>query len=173
METALVVAVTALVIGVLSKVIGRGRPIVLDELSGTITPEKITAAITVTVGIGMVVGAGVILVRGPSPWVAVTLAVAGMAIAGFMAPSLTHLHDVRWTAEGIEGPSKLFGLTLGIARTTIPWQEVARAGATVTGYWYLEARDRRRVYWSYLYRGHAALAAAIRARCATLAPPKR
>jgi hypothetical protein len=116
----------------------------------------------------MAVAGGWAVLTHHGDWGAVAVACMGAAIAGFMAPSLIHVHDVQWTADVVEGPSRLFGPTLGAARTSIAWHEIARTGVTGTGYWYVEARDGRRVYWSYLYKGNEALAAAIRARCPEL-----
>jgi hypothetical protein len=83
-------------------------------------------------------------------WAAAAAALFGAAIAGFMAPSVTSIHAVRWNGEGIEGPARMFGPTLGTARTEIAWSDIVRTGKTVTGYWYVESGDGRRVYWSYL-----------------------
>jgi hypothetical protein len=164
----LVAALTAAVLTLLAKFIRSGRPAALDEVSGTITSEKISTCVTVVVGTGMAIAGGWAALTNHGGWGAVAVAGMGVAIMGFMAPSLTHVHDVQWAANAIEGPSRLFGPTLGAARTSIAWHDIARTGATVTGYWYVEARDGRRVYWSYLYKGNEALAAAIQARCPEL-----
>jgi hypothetical protein len=165
---ALVAALTAVALTLLAKFIRSGRPAALDKVSGTITPEKISACVTVVVGAGMAVGGGWAVLTDHGDWGVVAVACMGVAIAAFMAPSLTHVHDVQWGAEVVEGPSRLFGPTLGAARTSIAWHDIARTGVTTTGYWYVEARDGRRVYWSYLYKGNEALAAAVRARCPEL-----
>jgi len=57
------------------------------------------------------------------------LALFGMIIAGFMAPSLTALYDVYWTDENVEGPSKLFGPALGAARASISWSAIVKSPA--------------------------------------------
>jgi hypothetical protein len=95
----------------------------------------------------------------------------GLGIAGFMSPSLTSVHKVTWGEDGIEGPSNLFGPTLGLRRTDISWSDIARTGTTMTSYWFVEALDGRRVYWSYLYKGHGALSAFISAKRPDLALP--
>ncbi|CAN5621673.1 hypothetical protein BH10PSE6_BH10PSE6_35810 [soil metagenome] len=56
----------------------------------------------------------------------------------------------------------MYGPALGTARTTIAWPDVVRTGSTITSYWYVESRDGRRVYWSYLYKGYGALIAELR-----------
>jgi hypothetical protein len=94
--------------------------------------------------------------------VAIPLALLGLAITGFMAPSVTSVHSVHWNEAGIEGPSTTFGPTLGAKRTTILWGQIERTGKTITGYWFVEAADKRRVYWSYLYAGYGLLTDAIR-----------
>lgn len=103
---------------------------------------------------------------------AVVGVVGGLVLAAFMSPSVTAIHAVNWTADGIEGPAKLFGGTLGTRRTTIEWPDVVAAGKTPTGYWYLEASDGRRVHWSYLYPGFTCLTAVIRERCPNLLLPE-
>ncbi len=95
----------------------------------------------------------------------------GLAIAGFMAPSLTNLHNVQWTTLGVNGPARMFGPTLGLSRTEIAWRDIVTAGKTITGYWFVQAADGRRIYWSYLYKGYGAFVSAIKAHCPTLSLP--
>lgn len=175
MRLALVAVLTATLLSVLARFIRIGRPVALDGLSGTITPEKISAYLTVIFGAAMAIAGAYFFFmgRGDADVAAILVACLGIAIAGFMAPSLTHIHDVRWTANFIEGPSKLFGPTLGTVRTTITWPDIMRTGATFTGYWYVESHDRRRVYWSYLYKGNEALAIVIQMKCKGLKVPSR
>jgi hypothetical protein len=151
---------TPLVISMLSGAIGKGRPASLAQGTGTISPEKISAALTVAVGAAFVVGGVAALAAGLLPMAAISL-VLGACLAGFMAPSLTHVHDVSWDMEGIEGPSKLFGPTLGLKRDRIVWSDIATTGTTTTSYWFVETVDGRRVYWSYLYKGYGALLEAL------------
>jgi hypothetical protein len=92
----------------------------------------------------------------------------GLVFTFAAAPQVVWRHEVCWNQEGIEGPAKMFGLTLGAARTGIAWVDIARVGRTITGYWYVESSDGSRVYWSYLGAGHEALAQALRAHCPTL-----
>jgi hypothetical protein len=165
MRLALVSAVTAVVLGMVARVIRSGKPLELEGGSGTITPEKSSAVFTV-------VGGGVMAVGGLGAFLARTaegsgllLACMGLAAGGFMSPSLTHMHDVHWSEGVIEGPSRMFGPTLGLARTSIAWSDVVRTGSTMTGYRYVETLDGRRVYWSFLYKGNAALEAALALRC--------
>jgi len=102
-------------------------------------------------------------IYGNGGWAVAPAALLGAAIAGFMAPSVTSIHAVHWNEQGIEGPSRMFGPTLGFARTEMAWSEIEKTGTTRTGFWYVEARDGRRVYWSYLYKGYGALMLALRA----------
>jgi len=136
---------------------------------GTIRPGMASAVFTVVGGIGMAV-LGVVIAASRDR-AALLLTVVGVAIAGFMAPSLTSVHAVHWNADAIEGPSNRFGPTLGAKRATIPWHAIVKTGATLTGYWFVESYDKRRVYWSYLYKGHGKLAAALRDRCPGLRLP--
>jgi hypothetical protein len=166
MRLALVSAVTAVVLGMLARVIRSRKPLVeLNGISGTITPEKISAVFTVVGGGAMAAGGLGAFVAGTVDGTGLVVAFIGLAIAGFMAPSLTHMHDVHWSERMIAGPARTFGPTLGLARATITWGDVVRTGSTMTGYRYVETLDGRRVYWSFLYKGNATLEAAIAARC--------
>jgi hypothetical protein len=136
-----------------------------------IRPELWTAWATVLIGSLMLVVALWAVTIENGGWAAAAVALLGAAIAGFMAPSVTSLHAVRWNENGIEGPAKMFGLTLGVARTEIAWADIVRTGVTTTGYWYVESTDGRRVYWSYLYKGYGALVRALRRQCPTLRLP--
>src|SRR5580704_10847862 len=100
---ALVAALTALVLAGVARLIQRARPETHDGVGGTITPEKISAVVTVTIGIGMTVAGLWMFLGGQNGLAPLALALAGVAIAGFMAPSLGRLHDVRWTDKVVEG----------------------------------------------------------------------
>jgi hypothetical protein len=162
---ALVSALIVVVLGVVAHVIRSGKPLQLSDGSGTITPEKSSAVFTVISGGAMAaLGFGLFL-AGTVNEIGLVAGCMGLAIGGFMAPSLTHMHDVHWSEGVIEGPSRMFGPTLGLARTSIAWSDVVRTGSTMTGYRYVETLDGRRVYWSYLYTGNATLEAALALRC--------
>ena len=168
MQTTAIMMLTAAMIGALSFVLARAKPAALDGETGAIRPDRASAWFTVIAGAAMfVLGAGATIVGHPS-WGSVALAVMGAAAGGFMVPSLTSLHTVYWNADQIEGPSKMFGPSLGLARTAITWKDVVKTGTTFTGYDYVESHDGRRVYFSYLYKGHGALRAAIAQRCPSL-----
>ena len=132
----------------------RSKPARLADGGGRITPGKISAVIVVILGL-LFSAAGCVGLWSGDLAIGSFILVTGAALALFMAPSLTHWHDVIWTEAMIEGPSRMFGPTLGRARTQIRWDEIARTGSTVTGYSFVETPDRRRIYWSYLYRGFA------------------
>jgi hypothetical protein len=61
---------------------------------------------------------------------------------------------------------------LGFERTTIPWADIAQAGKTRTGYWYIESKDGRRIYWTILHKGAGRLVDIINARCPSLNLPE-
>jgi hypothetical protein len=165
----IVALLTVTFIAGLSWLTGRAKPLALSDQAGSIRPGRGTAWFTVVGGIAMfALGAGAAILS-DGGWSGVFLALMGAASAGFMAPSLTSIHTVNWNADEIEGPSNLFGPTLGSKRTAIKWADIVKVGGTFTGYDYVEARDGRRVYWSYLYNGHAALTAAIEDHCPWLA----
>ena len=168
MRTFIIMALTAVMAAGLSWLLGRGKPEALSGQKGTIRPERISAWFTIVGGVAMFALGAWVAVFGDADWIGVLLAFAGAAAAGFMAPSLTSLHAVHWNANQIEGPSKMFGPTLGLARTAIKWTDIAKIDSTFTGYDYVQSRDGRRVYWSFLYKGHGALTAAIRSHCPSL-----
>lgn len=166
-----IAGLTAVTVAALAWLISRLRPRRLDGDAGTIVPERWTAAFTVLGGLAFAaVGVLALLAGDWMPGLACIL--MGLACAGFMAPSLTDFHRVRWTAEGVEGPSRMFGPTLGIARAEIAWREVAMTGKTITGYWFIQADDGRRIYWSYLYRGFGAFVASLVAHCPNVELPE-
>jgi hypothetical protein len=155
----------------LARSLRRANPSVFEAAAGTIEPEKVSAWITVLVG-GAISSAGLAMaLSGKAGWGDLVLTVLGLCIAGFMAPSLTSIHMVRWEDDAIEGPSSLFGPTLGLRRTKIRWNEIARTGVTATAYWFVEAQDGRRVYWSFLYKGYGALSELIRLKRPDLTLP--
>jgi hypothetical protein len=156
--------------GFLSLASAKAKPLAGDETAGTITPGKRSAALTVAGGVIMVLFGTVCIFV--SVGLAVIIMIFGVAIAGFMAPSLTDVYDVSWTVAGLQGPSRLFGLALATTRTAIRWSEIIKSGITPTGYWYVETSDGRRVYWSYLYPGYRVLTAALRHHCPKLVLPR-
>lgn len=163
-----VAALTALITGGLAWLIGRARPAALSADSGTIAPERWSALFTVIFGGIFVVGGGVAVFAGQ--WsLGLGAIVMGAAIGGFMAPSLTNAHVVTWSGDHVQGPSKMFGPTLGLAKTQIKWRDIVSTGKTTTGYWFIETKDRRRIYWSYLYKGYGAFVGYLRTRCPNLA----
>ena len=135
-----------------------------------ISPGKISAMIVIVFGLGLA-GIGLFMLawllrQGANEGVGTSLGILalGLAMGGFMAPSLTHAHDVTWNRDHVEGPSHLFGLTLGWKRHRIAWRDIEKTGKTFTGYDYLETRDGRRIYWSFLYPGFRAFENTLRAR---------
>jgi hypothetical protein len=160
MRYALIAVLTAAIVGGLSWLMRRARPLAADAHSGAIRPGRISAVLTVLGGLAFTAVGVIALIGGAIPSALAFLAI-GVPITVFMAPSLTDLHIVHWDERGLEGPSRMFGLTLGLARTTLAWKDLRCAGKTLTGYWYAEAADGRRVYWSYLYPGYGALVDAI------------
>ena len=152
------IVVTVGIVGLLSRLLRRAKPGALSHGAGSIEPEKSSAWITV-IGGGAMVLIGLYRTLFGAGWDGAVLAFIGVCIAGFMSPSLTSIHRVVWDEEGIEGPSNLFGLTLGLRRTRIPWTDIERTGTTLTGYWFIEAQRGQRIYWSFLYKGYGALTA--------------
>lgn len=163
--------VTAAIIALISWTLQQARPIELGDTAGAIEPDKSTAWFTVIGGFLMsLAGLYGVLFR-EAGWGALAMTLLGLCAAGFMSPSLTSVHRVTWDEESVEGPSNLFGPTLGSRRTKILWRDILRTGTTMTGYWFVESRDGRRVYWSYLYKGHGALDAFLYTKRPDLEPP--
>jgi hypothetical protein len=136
----------------------------LDGDRGRITPGKRSAILTIVFWVSMaVLMFGV--AKNPASWPIMTLGGLLLLPALFMAPSLTHRHDVTWDRRGFTGAGRMFGPTLGWPRTTIAWGECVLVGKTVTAYWYVQAADGRRVYWSYLYPGYPAFVDQLARKC--------
>lgn len=161
LEKFLVLAVIILVIIGMQRIFRNMKPLSQNISSGTIRPERWSAWITVLFSLAVAaLGIG-LFIQSNFDWhtglVSLLIIAGGGANAGFMAPSLTNIHAVNWSKVGIEGPSTTFGPTLGVSRTSIPWEEITRAGKTASLYWYVQAKDGRRIYWSFLYKGYGAL----------------
>lgn len=166
MNTGIVIFGTMLITAAIAAFNAKRKPSDPNRIS----PGKISALIVVVIGLGMA-GIGLFMLigmlrQGTNDGLATPLGLLafGLALGGFMAPSLTHAHDVVWTRDYVEGPSHLFGLTLGWKRQQIEWDDVEKTGKTFTGYDYLQTRDGRRIYWSYLYPGFGAFESTLRAR---------
>jgi len=170
LKIALIAGLTAIVSYGLSAFFRAGAPVSFSEKAGTIRPNRLSAWVIILVGASMMAGAAW-LALSAEDWSALPLALLGIALAGFTAPSVTSIHSVSWDEIGIEGPSTTFGLTLGANRTSIPWEQIERTGKTATGYWFIQATDKKRIYWSYLYGGYGRLAEALQQRCPALSLP--
>lgn len=161
---------TPLAAYLLTRSLADAEPLERGAHGGAIAPDRRTAAAVVVLSAAMCgFGLWTLAAGDIAPqWVGVCLAALGLIVVIFMSPSLTGLQAVRWSATGVEGPSSLFGLTLGLARTFIPWSEIDDVGGTVTGYVFVKAEDGRRIYWSEYYRGHRRLGEALVANCPQL-----
>jgi hypothetical protein len=163
-----------LVLGGIAWMLARSKPLSDGVDGGVIRPERWTALLTVLGGLGLFFlpayrWATTVQTDGQKAAEGFCM-LLGLAVAAFMAPSLTSIHAVAWNDEGVSGPSSRFGPTLGLSKAHIRWDEIARVGRTLTGYWFVEATDGRRVYWSYLYKGYGAFDKALHAHCPSLAP---
>lgn len=137
-------------------------PFALDGANGTIRPDRWSAWIVIVSGVIFILGAAALMLFASDVfWIGLVFLLFGLCWAGCMFPSVTSVHALRWSNTGIDGASNMMLGTLGLKRTTIAWREIVRSGTTLTLYWYLEANDGRRVYWSFLYPGNGAFAAAI------------
>lgn len=142
----------------------RRAPYRCSDTGGTITPGKWSAAIVVTIAVALFAAGAVTLGRDGDGATGSGLMMVGAALVLFMGGSLSHAHDLTWTDAMIEGPSRLFGPGLARSRTSMHWREIVRAGKTITGYWYIQSHDGRRIYWSFLYPGYGQFVDRLRAR---------
>lgn len=163
MHALIVAGVVALVTVGWSLLNRRRAPLWASGNNGTISPGKVSAALVTALGLGVLwAGAHAAVAgqfKGGLGWAA-----AGGLLILFMAPSLTHRHDVIWTDEGVQGPSRLFGPSLWLSRTSIAWHDIGAVGATITSYWFIESNDGRRIYWSYLYPGYGSFTRRLRTK---------
>jgi len=144
---------TGMILTWLAKLIGGARPRALGPGSGEIAPEPVSLIVVLAVGVALAVGGVAALVVGYPPVGAIVL-LLGAVFSAAAIPALTGRHKISWSAQGIEGPSRSFGVTLGLTRATIAWSEIHRCAADLGGYWFLESADGRRVYWNYFYKGY-------------------
>lgn len=144
------------IVGLLDADSRRARPAELAGGRGRITPGKASALATI-LGSAALASLALLVSAASAGWTALALAGFLLLPGLFMVPSLTARHDVVWDDRGISGARRMFGPTLGWGRTTIAWPDIVHVGKTLTGYWYVQARDGQRVYWSYLYIGYPAL----------------
>lgn len=148
----------------------RRIPYRTSGVTGTISPGKVSAITVTAVGVG-VLGLGLKMSFDSNLIVGPACVAVGLALTLFMGPSLTHLHDLSWTDAEIEGPSRLFGPSLGLSRTSILWDEIGAVGATITSYWFIQSNDGRRIYWSYLYPGYGSFTKRLRVKRPELTLP--
>lgn len=144
------------------------NPAELSGLEGRISPGKTSAYFTVVIG-ALLFGTGMFTIVAQSEFaIGIIISVFGLCVGGFMLPSLFSIHDITWTPDGFSGTCRLFGPTLGWHKTTISWDDVIARGQTITQYDYLEAKDGRRIYWSYLYLGTGVFEDMIAKKCKNL-----
>ncbi|MEQ9506889.1 MAG: hypothetical protein RLO80_11515 [Hyphomonas sp.] len=174
LSVALTAALTAILTGGVAILTRKAKPKHIEGSVGVISPGKVIAWITVISGAMIMAGSIVFAIMAAQFLALIPAAVActlGAAIAGFMLPSLTSVHDISWDATSMEGPCSLFGPTLGVPRTRLDFDTLVTTGKTTTGYWFVEATDGRRIYWSYLYNGYGELTKALKARVPNLQLP--
>jgi len=147
----------------------------LEVQSGVVRPLLKMAWFGTLLGLIMLVVALWIAIINNHYLHAAAVAFVGALFAVASVPQVAWNHEVRWNHKGIEGPAKMLGLSLGAARTEIAWSDIVRTGRSTTAYWYVEAGDGRRVYFSYLCSylcaGHEALAQALQYHRPTLRLP--
>jgi len=79
--------------------------------------------------------------------------IMGLLISGFMVPSISPTHDIHWDEDFLEGPSKLFGPSLGKIRTKFRWNDIVTNGTVATGYNFVESLSGDRIYYSPYSKG--------------------
>lgn len=138
--------------------------------TGSIRPDPVITWIGIVMFGAFVVG-GIAMMFMRLALAGLLSALFGGVLLAFMLPSLHPSQIVKWDDDGLEGPCKTWGLTLGTKRTFVRWQELVKAGKTASMYWYVEAEDGRCVFWSSQYPGWGALTAALYRKCPKLALP--
>lgn len=96
--------------------------------SGTIRPPLLRAWFGTLLGLMMLLIALWAAIVNNNGDVATAMAFLGLVFVGASAPQVAWDHEVRWSQRGIEGPAKMFGLTLGATRTEIAWSDIVRTG---------------------------------------------
>jgi len=162
MGTAIIAILTAMIVGWMYAYSRNTKPASFDSTSGLIKPGKTSAWLCVTFFGTLFIAAVIALFVTDEKILYTSLAIMSLVFFGFMVPSLGDWHDVSWSENGIKGPCKMFGPSLSRKTTFIKWGEITATGITVTQYWYIETKDKRRIYWSYLYRGHTTYLEALR-----------
>ncbi len=170
MRSLIIMAIVGLIAVSWSFVNHRRPPYRVSGYSGTISPGKASALIVTMIGIALL-ALGVGKTCSGDPAIGATCAIVGFMLAFFMTLSLTHRHDLSWDEAGVHGPSRLFGPALGLSRASIRWEEIGTVGATITSFWFVQAGDGRRVYWSYLYPGYGSFTKRLRTKRPDLTLP--
>lgn len=153
--------------------LANARPFKLDGDNGAIRPDRVTGWIfSIFYGVLGLGGVALLVAVPQSAIVSIPFAIIGIVFAGCMLPSVTNVHALYWSNDGVDGPTHMMLGTLGAKRASISWSEFVKTGTSITMYWYLEARDGRRVYWSFLYAGHGAFTAALQRHRPDLAIPE-
>jgi len=145
--------------------IGRAKPYLLTETGGIIRPERWVSFGTILFFSGLTAFSIYWFVFDGGSWVSVTAGVFAAFGAISMAPAMTSIHEIKWDERGINGPSRILGLTLGRERIQLSWGKIEKFGNTPTGYWYVESTSGDRIYYSHLYRGNRYLTADISRYC--------
>ncbi len=153
----------------------RGRHARYHPEGGSIRPDGLQAWVVVLVSAALTLLSLAWFIYGGGAGAIFCGLMSGTLLA-FAAQPVSALQIVRWTSDGIEGPCQLFGFMLGSRRASLRWEELARSGKVTFGqsgmsYWYVEARDRRRIYWHSGYRGWGDFARALREHCPELELP--
>jgi hypothetical protein len=136
--------------------------------SGEIGPHTGLVLAVSTIGLGIAAAAfwATFTVPGSFPAPLVGAAALGMAVRSGW--SLHPVWIIRWTAEGLEGPSAT--LPAPWDRTQIAWDSITAAGRDMMGNFFVQHWDGTRIRWNFSYGGYGHLMAAVERNCPHLFP---
>jgi len=86
----------------------------------------------------------------------------------FLMPLLSKDHVV-WNGKYVEGPSGKYRQIFKQQKTRIMWSDIAVRGTVMSGYWYIQAEDCRKIHWNHHYAGYRAFDDAVVKNCPALA----
>jgi len=169
LQPGIVAGLTVLTIALLKGLTQRGKPASVEGLS--------SIRFSRTLGWAFVVASLAMLAGGVALWldegglIGPVLAIIGLVCLVAVGFSLNPNATVSWSDDHIDGPIHRYQMPMPHGRVLIAWQDIVLTGDTWTEYWYVEARDGRRIHWNAYYTGCGALHATLRAKRPDLVLP--
>ena len=161
LQQAIAIALTGIVIGLVTQIALRGRSTALDPATRRIRTHR-------GILIGLVIGC---LAMGGIALYAAIFGVGGLGAFTVGVPftvfgilTLTGLHpdfDVIWDPNGLEGPATLGLPPFGPKRLRLTYDEIAKIGIDWTGSFFAADSAGNKIRWNRYYAGFAELNADI------------